>query len=130
MTNQYKPENYNSLSPYIIAKNASKLSQLLKEIFGAAEIQRFNRPDGGVMHMELRIDDSVIMMADSTDQYPPNQSLLHVYVSDAKEVYRKAIELGCKPNEEPEEKEGENAIRGAFFDWEGNFWTISTHHGQ
>jgi hypothetical protein len=61
----YKPANYNSVSPYLIVQGAQKMVDLLKELFGATVLRRYDHPDGTVLHMEMRLDDSVIMLADS-----------------------------------------------------------------
>ena len=63
----YKPENYNSLSPYLIVDNASKFVQLLIDIFDAKILRRYDLENGKIMHIELLLDDSVIMISDSTE---------------------------------------------------------------
>ncbi len=126
MNNQFKPAAYNSLSPYFIINGAQKLIDLLKEIFRATELRRFDNPDGTIMHAELRIDDSVVMLADSSKTYPANHVLVHVYVPDARKTFQKAIALGCKVIEEPVNKEGDPDIRGMFEDFAGNVWAVGT----
>lgn len=99
---------------------------LLKEIFHAEELRRYDKPDQTVMHAELRIDDSVIMLADSSEAYPANQLLLHVYVSDVDQIFKKAIALGCEAVEKPVTREGDPDKRGSFKDFSGNVWAIGT----
>ena len=65
----YKPENYNSLSPYLIVDHAQELVDLLKKIFNAEELRRFDHVDGKIAHLELRLDDTIIMISDSTENY-------------------------------------------------------------
>lgn len=130
MNNAFKPENYNSVSPYFIVDGAQKLVDLLKQIFNAAELRRYDRPDGKIMHMELKVDDSVIMLADSTDQYPPNSHMIHVYVPNADETFKKAVSLGCAPVDEPKQKDGDPDKRGMFTDFAGNFWAVATQMGE
>lgn len=122
----YKPENYNSLSPYLIADNAQRLVTLLKNIFNATELRRYDQPDGKIMHIELRIDDSVIMISDSTENYAANTTMLHLYVQDVMKTYETALEYGCKGLEKPVNKEGDPDTRGAFMDYAGNYWSVST----
>lgn len=126
MEKQYKPEGYNSVSPYFVVNGARKFVDLLKLIFNARERRRYDMPDGSIMHVELQIDDSVIMIGDSSDQFPPNQHLIHVYVSDVDEVFDKAIDAGCEPVEPPKEREGDPDRRGSFKDFAGNVWSIGT----
>lgn len=126
MNKRYKPENYNSLSPYLVVDGAQKMIDLLKEIFHAEELRRYDKPDQTIMHAELRIDDSVIMLADSSKAYPVNQLLLHVYVSDVDQIFQKAIALGCEAVEKPLTREGDPDKRGSFKDFSGNVWAIGT----
>ena len=126
MNKQYKPEGYNSVSPYMVIGGAQKMIDLLKQIFNGQELRKYNKPDGSIMHAEVRIDDSVIMIGDSTDQYPPNKHLLHVYVPDVMKTFDLAIKEGCDPIEKPVQKEGNPDLRGSFRDFAGNEWALST----
>ena len=61
----YKPKKYNSLSPYLIVDNAQKLVDLLKIIFGATEVRRFDHENGTIAHIELQLDDSILMISNT-----------------------------------------------------------------
>jgi PhnB protein len=126
MSKLYKPEGYNSLSPYLVVQGAQRMVDLLKKIFGARVLRRFDNEDGTVMHVEVMIDDSVVMIADSNDQYPPNKLLLHVYVKDVDEVFSIALAAGCQSMEEPKTRENDPDKRGSFMDFSGNIWAIGT----
>lgn len=128
MSHPFKPDDYNSLSPYLIVPGAQKLIDLLQEVFDAKAIRRFDREDGTIMHAEVMIDDSVVMLSDSTAVWPGNQLLLHVYVPNVDEVFAKAIQLGCQALEEPQTKEGDPDRRGMFEDFAGNQWAVSTQN--
>lgn len=122
----YKPANYNSLSPYLILDDAQKFIDLMKTIFDAKELRRFDNGNGKLMHAELLLDDSVIMISNSTDRYPANTTMLHFYVPDVHKTFALAIEHGCLSIEEPVNKEGDPDTRGSFMDFAGNFWSVST----
>ena len=122
----YKPDGYNSVSPYLVVSGAQKMIDLLKNIFDVKELRKYDAPGGRIVHAEVRLDDSVVMIADSTENWPQNQSLIHVYVSDVDEVYRKAMAAGCESAGEPKEQEGDPDRRGTFKDFAGNFWSVST----
>lgn len=126
MNKQYKPTNYNSLSPYLIIDDAQKLIDLLKIIFDAEELRRYDRDNGKIMHAELRLDDSVIMITDSTDDYSANKTMLHIYVPDVFKTFDKAIENGCKIIDKPVNRDGDPDTRGSFYDFAGNYWSVST----
>ncbi len=124
MEKTYKPAGYNSLSPYFIVDDCSKMVDLLKGIFNAKELRKYENTDGTIMHIELKIDDSVIMLSDSSETYPANQLLIHVYVRDVYSTFKKAIGLGCQVVEEPLNKQGDPDVRGSFKDFQGNTWAI------
>ena len=126
MHREFKPAGYNSVSPYFIVNGAQKLIALLKEVFDAKELRRFDRPDGTIMHAELQIDDSVIMLGDSSDRFPPVPIVMHVYVPNVDEVFNKAIHAGCEVVEQPTEREGDPDRRATFKDFAGNMWSVGT----
>jgi uncharacterized glyoxalase superfamily protein PhnB len=122
----FKPAGYNSLSPYFIVDDCQKLVELLKAVFDARELRRYDNSDGTIMHLELKIDDSVIMLGDSSPEYPANKLLVHVYVPDVKATFERAIKLGCQSVHAPENKEGDPDLRGTFLDFQGNTWAVGT----
>lgn len=122
----FKPSTYNSVSPYFVVEGAQAFIDFTKDVFGAKELRRYDLPDGSVMHAEVKIDDSVLMIADSNERYPPHRLMVHVYVPDVDATYRKAIEVGCEAVEEPVQKEGDPDKRGSFTDFAGNFWSVGT----
>jgi len=126
MDKPYKPEGYNSVSPYFIVAGAQAFIQFLEQVFNASVCRRFDTPDGRIMHAEVRIEDSIIMLADATDQYPANKLVMHVYVPDAEAIYNKAIAYGCTSVEKPITREGDPDKRGTFIDPAGNMWSVGT----
>jgi uncharacterized glyoxalase superfamily protein PhnB len=126
MDKEFKPRGYNSVSPYFIVQGAQRFVDLMKEIFEATEVRRYNMPDGSIMHAELKIDDSVIMLGDSSEKFPPVPIVMHVYVRNVDETFHKAIKAGCEIIEHPKEREGDPDRRGTFKDFAGNMWSIGT----
>jgi len=122
----YKPENYNSHSPYLIVDDAQRLVDLLAVIFDARILRRFDHENGKIAHLELQLDDTVIMISDSTENYGANKTMLHVYVPDVFKTFDKAIENGCEVIEKPVNHHGDPDTRGAFLDFAGNYWAVST----
>jgi uncharacterized glyoxalase superfamily protein PhnB len=126
MDKSFKPNGYNSVSPYFVINGAQKLVDLLKELFNASEKRRYDLPNGKIMHIELQIDDSIIMIGDASEQFPAYTHLMHVYVKEVDEIFNKAILLGCESLYSPKEREGDPNKRGAFKDFAGNTWTVAT----
>lgn len=83
MSKEFKPIGYNSVSPYFVVNGTQNLIDLLKELFHAKEKRRYDMPDRTIMHVEVQIDDSIIMIGDASEQFPSNTHLMHVYVPDA-----------------------------------------------
>lgn len=122
----FKPKGYNSLSPYIMVEGAQEFLDFTKAVFNAEELRKFEREDGSIMHLEIKIDDTVIMVSDATEEYPGNAVILHVYVPDVMATFQKAIDYGCMSLEEPVNKDGDPDKRGSFLDFAGNYWSVST----
>lgn len=125
MTASYKPDDYTTASPYLIVDGAAGTIEFLERVFGAVELRRFPDDSGRLMHAEVRLDDTVLMLADSTDEWPPIPSYVHVYVPDVDETYRRALEAGAEPVQEPVKKEDEDK-RGGVRDSGGTTWWIAT----
>lgn len=126
MTSAWKPGNYPSVSVYMIVREAQGLTAFLQRVFQAEPLRRFDGPDGKILHSELRIDNSVVMISDAIPDYPAFPVWLHVYVPDVDATYRTALETGGKSVEEPKQKPGDPDRRGGFLDPCGNTWWIST----
>src|SRR5680860_1171153 len=126
MSTNFKPKGYNSVSPYYVVDDAQKLIELVLDIFDGEILRRYDMPDGTIKHAEIRLDDSVLMFGNSSDEYPPNQLLTHIYVKDVDSAFQKAIEMGCEPLEKPKERDGDPDRRGSFEDFAGNVWSIGT----
>jgi PhnB protein len=125
-THAFKPADYNSVSPYLVVPGAQRLIDFLNAVFDARVTRRYDNPDGSIMHAEMRIDDSVIMMGDSTSDYPPNTLLIHVYVPDVDKVFQRALAAGGTEAEAPRQREDDPDRRGSFKDFAGNTWAIAT----
>jgi len=126
MNSQYKPTSYSTVSPYLIVNGAGATIDFLKEVFGAVELRRFPDESGKLMHAEVRIEDTVIMLADpAPPDWPPISSYVHIYVRDVDAAYRKALEAGATSVQEPAKKQDEDK-RGGVRDAGGTTWWIAT----
>jgi uncharacterized glyoxalase superfamily protein PhnB len=98
----------------------------LNEIFEITELRLYDNPDGTIMHAEIKIDDSVVMLGDSSDKFPPVPTVLHVYVSDVDKTFERATSAGCEIVEIPTERENDPDRRATFKDFAGNIWSVGT----
>src|SRR5213080_3791504 len=94
MAASYKPEGYSTVSPYLIAAGAQAVIDFLKKAFGARELRRYDMPDGSIMHAEVRIGDTVVMVGDAGDNWPAVPAHLHVYVDSVDTIYERALAAG------------------------------------
>lgn len=125
MTMSYKPEHYSTVSPYLIVADAAATIAFLTRVLDADELRRIARPDGKLRHAEVRIGDTVVMVADAAEGWPPVPSHVHVYVSDVDETYRQALQAGAESVQAPVQKEDEDK-RGGVKDAGGTTWWIAT----
>jgi uncharacterized glyoxalase superfamily protein PhnB len=66
----------------------------MKQAFAAREKEQFPTPDGKIMHAEVKIGDPVIMLGDSSAEFEPTRSSIHLYVEDVDATYERAIKAG------------------------------------
>ncbi len=97
-------------------------------VFEADELRRVADEHGRLRHAEVRLDDTVVMLADSTDGWPPVPAHVHVYVADVDATYRRALAAGAISVQEPVRKEDEDR-RGGVRDGGGTTWWIATRVG-
>jgi PhnB protein len=97
-----QPDQYHTVTPYLIVDNASGLIDFAKEVFGAEEMMRMpgQTPDK-IGHAEMKIGDSIVMLSDGNDQYAPGAASLLLYLEDCDATYRKALDSGATSASEP-----------------------------
>src|SRR5262249_61510165 len=95
-------EGHHPVPPYLGVGGAAKEIEFLKTAFGAQiAFEPMKRPDGLIMHAELKIGDSMVMIGDAHEKSQPNQCTLYVYVPNVDAVYQRAVQAGCVSTMEP-----------------------------
>jgi len=123
---QHKPANYSTVSPYLIVDGANATIDFLKEVFDAIELRRIPDDSGRLRHAEVRVDDTVIMLADPVlPDWPAIASNVHIYVQDVDATYQKALDAGAASVQKPTKKDDEDK-RGGVKDAGGTTWWIAT----
>jgi uncharacterized glyoxalase superfamily protein PhnB len=89
------PNMHQSVMPYLIVNDASKLIDFTKKVFNAELTYQQLREDKKVRHAEIQIDGTTIMLADATDQWTQQTANLIIYVEDADNTYKSALENGA-----------------------------------
>ena len=120
------PEGYHTVTPYLLVQGAEKLIDFMKNAFDAKETERYSMPDGSIGHAEVRIGDSVIMVADAQgDEYKPMAAGIHLYVEDCDVTYKRAIGAGATSVREPQDQFYGDRSAGVN-DQFGNRWWFAT----
>jgi PhnB protein len=134
MTINPVPPGYHTATAYLIVSGAARAIEFYQQAFGATERMRLGPPGGQVMHAEIQIGDSCIMLADECPQMGARspQSIggspvgMHLYVEDCDAVFQRAVSLGAKVLQPMTDKfYGDRS--GTLLDPFGHQWTISTH---
>lgn len=125
MSLPHKPNDYSTVSPYLIVDGATQTIEFLKMVFNAKELRRMLNENGSINHAELRIDNTVVMLADSVDGWESQPSHVHVSVSDVDATYKQALAAGAISVQEPIQKDDSDK-RGGVKDAGGTTWWIST----
>lgn len=122
----WKPRNYPSMSPYLICPDGDALIGFVEEAFGGHLLRRFDRPDGSLMHAEVRIDDSVVMIGGGATSAQSGAPHIHLYVADAPAMFDRAVAAGATVVQEPARKRDDDDLRGGVRDPWGTTWWIAS----
>jgi PhnB protein len=120
------PKGYRRVTPYLVVPGVARLIEFLQKAFGAKEIHpRMTGPSGAVMHAEIKIGDSVLMMGEPVGQYQAMPSGFYLYVKDVDRVYKRALQAGATSFSEPKDQfYGDR--NASVVDPSGNRWSIAT----
>jgi PhnB protein len=123
----WKPEGYTSVSPYLICKGAQRVIDFLEAALDATVLRRYDMPDGTIMHAEMKVGDSVVMIGEAGDAWPAVPTHVHVYVEDVDAVFARALEAGATELQKPSQRGGDDPDRrGGVMDPAGNSWWFGT----
>lgn len=115
-----------TVTPYLIVNNASALIVFLQKAFDFQEVSRHLHPDGSIMHAELILGNSMIMLGDASEIFPPNPTMIHLFLDDCDRYYRRALGAGSVSIREPQDQEYGHRSAGVS-DQSGNQWWIASY---
>ena len=127
------PDAYRAATPYVIVNDAARAIEFYKIAFGATELVRLADPTGKVMHAELRIGNSPLMIADEFPEMGYHSPValggspvsLYMYVEDVDAFFTKAIAAGAKATMAVSDQfDGDR--RGTLTDPFGHVWLLAT----
>ncbi len=119
------PDGYRTVTPFLNVKGLGKLIDFLKQAFGAEEIMRMPGPDGAVIHAEVNIGNSRVMLGEIMQGNTASSSYFYVYVGDADAAYKRALGAGAKSVSEPTDQFWGDRM-GTVTDPFGNTWSVAS----
>ena len=121
------PDGYHTVTRYLTVRGAPKVIEFLKQAFGAELFHEpVKRPDGTIMHAQVQIGDSRIMIAEENEMAKATPSSLYLYVPNVDGVFQHAVKAGGSTIMEPMDMfYGDRS--GGVKDPSGNSWYIATH---
>ena len=125
----HKPADHPAVSPYLLVADARAMLDFLAATFGARELFRKAREDGSIMHAEVGIEDSVVMLGERPGHAAAICGSTHVYVPDVDACYARGLAAGASSVSPPEDRPYGDRTAG-LRDAEGNLWWIGTHLGH
>lgn len=128
------PDGFHSVTAHLVCRNAAQAIDFYKKAFGAEEIMRMPGPGGTVMHAEIKIGDSIVMLADENPQWDSKSPLtlngtpvsLHVYVHDVDKAFDRAVKAGAKVKMPVMDMFWGDRY-GQVADPYGHSWSLATH---
>lgn len=128
------PQGFHTITPHLVCKNASKAIDFYKSAFGAEPIRTHLTPDGKVMHAELKIGDSIVMLG---EEFPDWKVLspaslggtgvfIHIYTDDVDSLFNRAVSAGSTVTM-PVMDQFWGDRYGQVVDPFGHKWSIATH---
>ena len=128
------PDGYYSLTPYLVIKGAAEAIEFYKKAFGAVETVRMPGPGGRIMHAEVKIGNTMLMLSDENAERgylsPTTRggatSSVMLYTDDVDATFKKALAAGAKQQTAPEDMFWGDRM-GNLTDPFGHNWAIATH---
>ncbi len=119
------PKGYHTVSPMLNQADAAQTIEFCKKAFGAKALMRMAGPGGKIMHAEVLIGDSIVMLSDAV-QSPAQPAGLFLYVPDVDKTFARAVKAGATVLMAPQDMFWGDRF-GRVQDAQGNSWAIATH---
>jgi PhnB protein len=97
-------DTYRTVTPYLLVPDADAELAFLKAAFGGAEVNCQRNPDNTVMHAEMKIGDSLVMLGQAGGPWKPRAAALYLWVDDVDATYARALKAGAASESQPEDK--------------------------
>jgi len=119
------PEGFHTITPYLSVEGADRFIDFVKTAFKAKEMMRIPSPDGSIMHAQVLIGDSPLMMTEACEKLPAMPASIYLYVEDTDATYARSIVAGAVSIHDPADQfygDRSSGVKDPF----GNLWWIGT----
>jgi PhnB protein len=128
------PDGYRTVTPYLTVRNANEALEFYGRAFGARTRAAMPMPDGKIVHAEIEIGDSVVMLSEEFPEWDTKSPLslggtgsaIFLYVEDVDAAYKRAVDAGCKATMPPQDQFWGDRF-GKLEDPYGHAWQMATH---
>lgn len=128
------PDGFHTVTPHLVCKGAAQAIEFYKKAFGAEEIMRMPGPGGAIMHAEVKIGDSIVMLAEENLEWGSKAPTtlggtpitIGLYVQDADKSFERAVQAGAKAKMPVTDMFWGDRY-GQVTDPFGHVWSIATH---
>lgn len=119
------PEGYSAVTPWIVSPDSARLIVFLTSAFDAKEIpgSRMLTAEGKIAHVEVQLDDSIVMLFDAAKSWPPTPAFIRLFVSSCDKAYDKALKAGGRSVTKPTMLSFGDKV-GRVADPFGNIWWL------
>lgn len=121
-------DTYRTLTPYLVVPDADAEIRFLRNAFSATEKTCQRTPEGRVIHAELEIGDSLVMLGEANEQWKALPAALYLWLADVDAAYARALEAGATSQMPPEDKPYGHRNAGVV-DTNGITWWIGSPIG-
>lgn len=124
MSKNNRPEGFHSVTPYLVLDNPAETIRFMQQVMGATELMApMRREDGSIMHAEMLVGNSPIMLGAASEAYKAKPAMMYVYVDDADAAYSRAMANGAVSLMEPADQPHGDRY-GMVRDSQGNEWCL------
>jgi uncharacterized glyoxalase superfamily protein PhnB len=128
------PKGFHTITPHIVCRDAKKAIEFYQKAFGAESVRTLSMPDGSVMHAELKIGDSIVMLGEEAPKWNVLSPLslgnctavIHLFTDDVDSAFQRAVSAGCTAMM-PVMDQFWGDRYGQVVDPFGHRWSIATH---
>ncbi|MBL7952076.1 MAG: VOC family protein [Flavobacteriales bacterium] len=118
------PQGHQRLMPYYLVHDADAFMRFVKDAFAATDREIHHDADGRVMHAELTIGDSVLMLGQATEQWAARPTSCYLYVADTDATHEHCLKAGCTEIYAPKDEAYGVRSSGILDRW-GNTWWLA-----